>query len=53
TRCLEPLAKAMAGTPAYRELKVYIEPLLEAARRGSIWDVSTDIRQKWRIAPFQ
>jgi hypothetical protein len=52
SRCLELLAESMAATPSYRELAGFIEPLLEAARKGSTWDVSVDIRKKWRTAPF-
>ncbi|GGD64084.1 putative amidoligase domain-containing protein [Paenibacillus nasutitermitis] len=52
THYLEPLASSMAATSSYRELAVYIEPLLEAAARGKVWDVKADIRQKWRIAPY-
>ncbi|MCA0758539.1 hypothetical protein KP806_26120 [Paenibacillus sp. N4] len=47
--CLDGVASAMAATASYAELAPYIEPLLEAARRGSVWDESADIRVKWRI----
>ncbi|QYR23787.1 hypothetical protein KZ483_13375 [Paenibacillus sp. sptzw28] len=52
SRCLERLAESMEATPSYRELAGYIEPLFEAARKGRTWDVSADIRKKWRTAPF-
>ncbi|WP_053376258.1 putative amidoligase domain-containing protein [Paenibacillus sp. FJAT-27812] len=47
--CLDGLAASISATSSYRELAPYIEPLLEAARRGTTWDESSDIRVKWRL----
>ncbi|MBD2869847.1 putative amidoligase domain-containing protein [Paenibacillus arenilitoris] len=47
--CLDGVASSLAATASYSGLERYIEPLLEAARRGSRWDESADIRAKWRI----
>ncbi len=47
--CLDDIAEAIASTPSYGELAMYIEPLFEAARQGKTWDESQDIRTKWRI----
>lgn len=49
--CLEDLAASMARTEAYRELGVWIEPLLGAIRAGKTWDTAADIRVKWGILP--
>ncbi|REE57377.1 phiEco32-like amidoligase-type 2 protein [Paenibacillus taihuensis] len=45
--CLEGVAAAMVQTESYRELGVWIEPLLRAIRAGKSWDTGTDIRVKW------
>ncbi|WP_317980550.1 putative amidoligase domain-containing protein [Paenibacillus glycanilyticus] len=47
--CLDGVAAAMAATASYAALAPYIEPLLDAARRGAAWDERADIRVKWRI----
>ncbi|CAM4286116.1 hypothetical protein L1N85_07710 [Paenibacillus alkaliterrae] len=47
--CLNGVASSLASAPSYPALAPYIEPLLEAARRGTAWDERTDIRVKWRI----
>ncbi|MCM3627594.1 hypothetical protein M3194_09465 [Paenibacillus glycanilyticus] len=47
--CLERIAAAMSATASYAALAPYIEPLLDAARRGATWDERADIRVKWRI----
>ncbi|MFF2089751.1 hypothetical protein [Paenibacillus sp. NPDC058174] len=47
--CLDGVAAAVAATPSYAALAPYIEPLLDAARRGITWDERADIRLKWRI----
>jgi hypothetical protein len=47
--CLDQVAEAIAATPSYAALARYIEPLLEAARRGETWDERSDIRRKWHI----
>lgn len=50
--CLEPISSALAATPSYGQYAHYIEPLLEAARRGTVWNEGADIRIKWRIPPM-
>ncbi|GGG88921.1 putative amidoligase domain-containing protein [Paenibacillus radicis (ex Gao et al. 2016)] len=47
--CLDEVAAAAAATPSYAALAPFIEPLLDAARRGVTWDERADIRLKWRI----
>ncbi|SFF09212.1 Phage phiEco32-like COOH.NH2 ligase-type 2 [Paenibacillus catalpae] len=47
--CLDRVAFAMQATASYAALAPYIEPLLDAARRGVTWDERADIRIKWRI----
>ncbi|MUT65358.1 hypothetical protein [Paenibacillus sp. NEAU-GSW1] len=47
--CLDGVAAALAATPSYGELAPYIEPLFDAARRGTTWDERADFRLKWRI----
>ncbi|MFX3632907.1 MAG: hypothetical protein ACE3L7_05625 [Candidatus Pristimantibacillus sp.] len=47
--CLDHVAASAAATPSYAALEPYIEPLLDAARRGATWDERADIRIKWRI----
>ncbi|MFC5648405.1 hypothetical protein ACFPYJ_04565 [Paenibacillus solisilvae] len=47
--CLEPLIAAMKATRSYEELSRWIEPLMNAALQGRIWDTQADIRLKWRI----
>lgn len=47
--CLDGLAKSIANTSSYPALAPYIEPLFEAARRGTTWDENSDIRIKWRL----
>jgi hypothetical protein len=47
--CLDGLAASISATPSYDALARFIEPLFEAARRGTTWDESSDIRFKWRI----
>ncbi|GLX68149.1 putative amidoligase domain-containing protein [Paenibacillus glycanilyticus] len=47
--CLDRVAASMAATESYAALAPYIEPLLDAARRGATWDERADIRVKWRI----
>jgi hypothetical protein len=47
--CLDGIAAVMAATASYAALATYIEPLLDAARRGITWDERADIRIKWRI----
>lgn len=47
--CLDRVASAMSATASYAALAPYIEPLLDAARRGATWDERADIRIKWRI----
>ncbi len=48
-RGLEPFFARLALTRSYARLARWIEPLLEAARRGDVWDEGRDIRLKWRI----
>ncbi|WP_051250797.1 putative amidoligase domain-containing protein [Paenibacillus harenae] len=50
--CLDGVAAAVSSAAGYAGLAPYIEPLLEAARRGKCWDERSDIRLKWRI-PMQ
>ncbi|QAY66062.1 putative amidoligase domain-containing protein [Paenibacillus protaetiae] len=50
--CLDGLAAEMAATESYGQYAAYIEPLLDAARKGAVWDESQDIRFKWRIPPL-
>ncbi|MGO4111250.1 putative amidoligase domain-containing protein [Paenibacillus sp. YAF4_2] len=47
--CLDRVAGAMSATDSYAALAPYIEPVLDAARRGVTWDERADIRIKWRI----
>ncbi|NIK67867.1 hypothetical protein [Paenibacillus sp. BK720] len=47
--CLDGVAASMSATNSYAALTPYIEPLLDAARRGATWDERADIRVKWRI----
>lgn len=47
--CLDALAASLAATNSYSELAPYIEPLLDAAKRGKTWDERSDIRVKWRL----
>lgn len=47
--CLDGIAAALNAAPSWSELGRHIEPLLDAARRGVIWNESADIRVKWRI----
>ncbi|WP_162341853.1 putative amidoligase domain-containing protein [Paenibacillus paridis] len=47
--CLDALAASLAATNSYTELAPYIEPLLDAAKRGKTWDERSDIRIKWRL----
>lgn len=47
--CLDGLAESMSATASFSDLAPYIEPLLEAARRGTTWDERADIRIKWRM----
>lgn len=47
--CLDGLAASISATPSYDALARFIEPLFEAARLGTTWDESSDIRVKWRI----
>ncbi|WP_424765976.1 putative amidoligase domain-containing protein [Paenibacillus sp. sgz302251] len=51
TDCLDAVASSISATDSYAALEPYIEPLLEAARRGATWNEAADIRSKWRI-PF-
>lgn len=50
--CLDGIAASIAATASFKELAPYIEPLFDAALRGNTWNESTDIRAKWRIAPY-
>ncbi|MDQ8733777.1 hypothetical protein [Paenibacillus sp. LHD-38] len=47
--CLEGVAESLSATASFTDLAPYIEPLLEAARRGTTWDERADIRIKWRL----
>ncbi|WP_307466909.1 putative amidoligase domain-containing protein [Paenibacillus harenae] len=47
--CLDRIAASLTAAASWRELAPYIEPLLDAARRGASWDEKADIRLKWRI----
>ncbi|WP_138751052.1 putative amidoligase domain-containing protein [Paenibacillus sinopodophylli] len=47
--CLDGVASQLSATGSYAALAPFIEPLLEAARRGATWDERTDLRVKWRI----
>ncbi|AZN41993.1 putative amidoligase domain-containing protein [Paenibacillus albus] len=47
--CMDELAMSMEETKSYRELAIWIEPLLDAIRSGKTWDTEADIRAKWGI----
>ncbi|WP_054024621.1 putative amidoligase domain-containing protein [Bacillus sp. FJAT-28004] len=47
--CLDGLASALSATASYSALASYIEPLFDAARKGTTWNESSDIRVKWRL----
>ncbi|CAM4430579.1 hypothetical protein FHS16_001730 [Paenibacillus endophyticus] len=47
--CLDQAAGQLGATTSYAAYASYIEPLLDAARRGMTWDESADLRVKWRM----
>lgn len=47
--CLDGITASLTAAASWRDLAPYIEPLLDAARRGASWNEKADIRLKWRI----
>ncbi|PWW00655.1 phiEco32-like amidoligase-type 2 protein [Paenibacillus cellulosilyticus] len=52
TKQLDSIAAELAAAPSYAAYAHWIEPLFAAARQGTVWDATTDIRRKWRVGPY-
>lgn len=52
TQQLDAIAVELAAAPSYATYARWIEPLLSAARSGTVWDTTADFRRKWRIGPY-
>ncbi|MWC28161.1 putative amidoligase domain-containing protein [Paenibacillus sp. MMS18-CY102] len=49
---LDSITSELAAAPSYAQYFRLIEPLFEAAHRGSVWNEDADIRIKWRVGPL-
>ncbi|MEC0239481.1 hypothetical protein P4H66_06380 [Paenibacillus dokdonensis] len=50
--CLEPMIADLQALEQYKEVEMYIDPLLRHIRQGGVWNEFRDIRPLWNI-PFQ
>lgn len=49
--CLDGLENELRSAPSYSRYAEWIEPFLQALRRGRRWDETADLRDKWRLRP--